>query len=175
MELDARTAGAWVERWWIEAALGLVALVGVATGVRGGDPVRVVVAVALAAAVVDRVRLRIDNRSLAVAVTAVRDQGVSTVRRETGIAVEREEGEAGAEAARGGTVAGVDGGPGPGSGSEVGAEPDRDPDPGPTSEPESGATSESGGPDAGEDDDGSGTERPDVEDVIQSATDDEGG
>jgi hypothetical protein len=87
MDLDAATVGAWLDRWWIEAALGAVVLVGVATGARTGDPVRIAVAAALALAVVDRIRLRMDNHSLALAVSEVRDAGVSAARRETGTVV----------------------------------------------------------------------------------------
>ncbi|MFB6282132.1 MAG: hypothetical protein ABEH40_08940 [Haloferacaceae archaeon] len=117
MDLDPEAAGAWVGRWWTEAALGLIALAGAATAAAAGDAVGLVVAAALAAAVVDRLRLRLDNRSLAVAVTAVREGNVSTARRQTGVAPgEQTEG---ASVDRG--VSPDDGRPD--AGSDAGAEP----------------------------------------------------
>ncbi|MFB6157471.1 MAG: hypothetical protein ABEJ34_06495 [Haloferacaceae archaeon] len=79
MALDAEDAGTWLARWWAEAVLAVLVLVGAVSGLRRGDAVTAVVAVALAAAVVDRIRLRLDNRSLAVAVGEVR-RGVSAAR-----------------------------------------------------------------------------------------------
>lgn len=112
MDLDAEAVGAWLGRWWVEATLGLVALVGAATGLWRGDVVRTAVAVALAVAVADRVRLRLDNRSLAAAVREVRDERVSAVRRGTETAASAEEGrEAGAGTSGGESGDGEDGPP----------------------------------------------------------------
>ena len=91
MDLDAEAVGGWLGRWWVEATLGLVALVGAATGLWIDDLVRTAVAVALAVAVADRVRLRLDNRSLSAAVREVRDERVSAVRREAGSGVDAED------------------------------------------------------------------------------------
>ncbi|MFB6305079.1 MAG: hypothetical protein ABEH47_07925 [Haloferacaceae archaeon] len=84
MALDAEDVGTWLTRWWAEAALSLLVLGGAALGFRSGDAVRIVLAVVLGAALVDRARLRLDNRSLAVAVDEIREAGVSATRRATG-------------------------------------------------------------------------------------------
>jgi hypothetical protein len=79
--LDAETVGAWLSRWWVESLFALVAAGGLLTAVSAGDRVQLLVAAALALALTDRVRLRMDNRSLAAAAEEVRHSHVSAVRR----------------------------------------------------------------------------------------------
>jgi len=83
MDLDGETVLAWLRTWAVEALLAVVALAGLAAGATGGGALRLVLGLALAAAAVDRVRLRMDNRSLAAAVEEAGERRVSAARRET--------------------------------------------------------------------------------------------
>jgi hypothetical protein len=83
MDADAETVLAWVRTWGVEAVLAVVAVAGLAVGATGGGPLTLVLGVVLAAATADRVRLRLDNRSLAEAVAAASETRVSAARRET--------------------------------------------------------------------------------------------
>lgn len=67
--------------WGVEAVLGALASLGLVAGLLGGDALGTLVAAALAVAVVDRVRLRLDNRSLASAVEEAREDQLTAVRR----------------------------------------------------------------------------------------------
>jgi hypothetical protein len=81
--MDAETVLASARTWGVEAVFAVVAVGGLAVGwTRGGLPV-LVLGLALAVATVDRVRLRLDNRSLAEAVAEASETRVSAARRET--------------------------------------------------------------------------------------------
>jgi len=82
MDVDGETVVAWLRTWSAEAVLGGLALVGLVAGV-GGRGLALVLGAALAVATADRVRLRLDNRSLAEAVAEASEVRVSAVRRET--------------------------------------------------------------------------------------------
>ena len=82
MNVDGETVVAWFRTWSAEAVLGGLALVGLVAGVDGRG-LALVLGAALAVATADRVRLRLDNRSLAEAVAEASEVRVSTVRRET--------------------------------------------------------------------------------------------
>ena len=82
MDVDGETVVAWLRTWSVEAVLGGLALVGLVAGV-GGRGLALVLGAALAVATADRVRLRLDNRSLAEAVAEASEVRVSAVRRET--------------------------------------------------------------------------------------------
>lgn len=79
-EVDGEALVAWLARWWVEAVLVPLALVGLVTGL-DGDRLRLVLGLGLALAVLDRLRLRLDNRSLAAAVEEIRDGRVAATRR----------------------------------------------------------------------------------------------
>jgi hypothetical protein len=79
-EVDREAVVAWLARWWVEAVLVPLALVGLVTGL-DGDRLRLVLGLGLGLAVLDRLRLRLDNRSLAAAVEEIRDGRVSAARR----------------------------------------------------------------------------------------------
>jgi hypothetical protein len=83
MTSEAEAALAWLRRWGVEAVLAAVALAGLAAGATGGRLLVVLLGLVLAAATADRVRLRMDNRSLAVAVEEAGERRVSAARRET--------------------------------------------------------------------------------------------
>lgn len=71
--MDADDVAAHASVWWAEALGALVALVAAAVAAGRGDYFFLLVAVALGAYAVDRVRIRLDNRSLARAVENVRE------------------------------------------------------------------------------------------------------
>jgi hypothetical protein len=79
-DVDAERAVGWLRTWWVETVLGAAALVGLGAGAVRGDRLAGVLGLALAVAVADRLRLRLDNRSLAAAVEEVREGRVSAVR-----------------------------------------------------------------------------------------------
>lgn len=81
MNVDATTALAWVRAWGVESVLAGLALAGVLLGWTGGDGPLLVLGLVLALATVDRVRLVLDNRSLAAAVSETGDPRVSAARR----------------------------------------------------------------------------------------------
>lgn len=82
MDVDGETVVAWLRTWGTEAALVLLALAGLVAGSRG-DAVALLLGLVLLAVTADRVRLRLDNRSLAAAVEEASETRVSAVRRET--------------------------------------------------------------------------------------------
>lgn len=82
MDVDGETVVAWLRTWGAEAVLGVLALVGLLAGVEGSG-LALVLGAALALATADRVRLRLDNRSLAEAVSEASEVRVSAARRET--------------------------------------------------------------------------------------------
>lgn len=82
MDVDGETVVAWVRTWGVEAVLSLFALAGLVVGSRG-DVLALLLGVALLVATADRVRLRLDNRSLAEAVGEASEVRVSAARRET--------------------------------------------------------------------------------------------
>jgi hypothetical protein len=88
MDVDGETVVAWVRTWGVEAVLGLLALAGLAVGSRG-RALALLLGVALLLATADRVRLRLDNRSLAAAVSEASEVRVSAARRETPADAER--------------------------------------------------------------------------------------
>jgi hypothetical protein len=79
-DVDADRVAAWLRAWWVETLLGAVALVGLVVVALDGDRLVGLLGVALALAVADRLRLRLDNRSLAAAVDEVREGRVSAAR-----------------------------------------------------------------------------------------------
>jgi len=82
MDVDGETVVAWLRTWGAEAVLGVLAVVGLVAGVRG-SPLALLLGAALAVATADRVRLRLDNRSLAEAVEETSEVRVSAARQET--------------------------------------------------------------------------------------------
>jgi predicted lipid-binding transport protein (Tim44 family) len=82
MDVDGETVVAWLRTWGAEAVLGGLAVVGLVAGVQG-SLLALLLGTALAVATVDRVRLRLDNRSLAEAVEEASEVRVSAARRET--------------------------------------------------------------------------------------------
>ncbi|MFB6168321.1 MAG: hypothetical protein ABEJ43_05680 [Haloferacaceae archaeon] len=82
MGVDGETVVTWLRTWGVESVLGLLALAGLGLGWRG-DALSLLLGVALLAATADRVRLRLDNRSLAAAVEEASELRVSAARRET--------------------------------------------------------------------------------------------
>jgi hypothetical protein len=82
MDVDAETAVAWARTWWAETLLGGVGAAGVVLGATG-DAVTALFGVVVLAATADRLRLRLDNRSLAAAVEEASERRVSAARRET--------------------------------------------------------------------------------------------
>jgi hypothetical protein len=82
MDVGAETAVAWARTWWVEALLGGVGAVGVGLGATG-DAVTALFGAVVLATTADRLRLRLDNRSLAEAVEAANERRVSAARRET--------------------------------------------------------------------------------------------
>jgi len=82
MDVDPETVVAWSRRWWAEAVLAAAGVAGLVVGA-GGDAATAALAVVVLAATADRLRLRLDNRSLAEAVGAASERRVSAARRET--------------------------------------------------------------------------------------------
>ena len=62
--VDAELLAESVRTWWLELIGILVAIAGGALAYGAGDPLQGALALAVFAAFVDRVRLRLDNRSL---------------------------------------------------------------------------------------------------------------
>jgi hypothetical protein len=90
MDVDGEMVVAWLRTWGVETVLGLFALAGLVLGGRG-DLLSLLLGVALLAATADRVRLRLDNRSLAEAVDEASEVRVSAARRETPEDVDEQE------------------------------------------------------------------------------------
>ena len=82
MDVDGETVVPWVRTWGVEAVLALLALGGLVAGSRG-NALSFFLGVVVLAATADRVRLRLDNRSLATAVEEASEVRVSAARRET--------------------------------------------------------------------------------------------
>lgn len=83
MDVDGETALAWLRAWGVEAVLAAVSLTGLVAGATDGATLTLLLGLALAATTADRVRLRMDNRSLAAAVEEASERRVSAARRET--------------------------------------------------------------------------------------------
>lgn len=83
MDVDGEAILTWLRTWGVEAVLAAAALVGLVAGATNGETLALLLGLALAAATLDRVRLRMDNRSLAAAVEEAGERRVSAARRET--------------------------------------------------------------------------------------------
>ena len=100
MDVDPEAVVAWSRRWWAETVLAVVGGAGLAVGA-GGDAATAALAVVVLAATADRLRLRLDNQSLAEAVEAASERRVSAARRETAGDGNDEERAAGGESTAG--------------------------------------------------------------------------
>ncbi len=83
MGVDGEAVLAWLRAWGVEAVLAAVSLTGLVAGATDGATLTLLLGLALAATTADRVRLRMDNRSLAAAVEEAGERRVSAARRET--------------------------------------------------------------------------------------------
>lgn len=73
-DVDAEAVADWLRTWGIEAGGGLLAVAGASAAVGGDNTLAAAVALGLLLALGDRVRLRLDNRSLAAFAREVRSR-----------------------------------------------------------------------------------------------------
>lgn len=75
--MDVEDASAWLSVWWFELVAGVVAVGTGGSALATGDVVQVVVAVTLGVVTLDRIRLRMDNRTLGVVLAETRREGAT--------------------------------------------------------------------------------------------------